>query len=73
MPMVLQMIEVGEETGELSNMLLRLALFFEDEVNSVTKNLSSIIEPILMLIIGASVGFFAVAMIQPIYSSLGNI
>lgn len=72
-PMVTQMIEVGEETGTIGRMLLRLALFYEEEVNSVTKNLSSIIEPILMVIIGAVVGFFAVSMIQPIYSGLGNI
>jgi type IV pilus assembly protein PilC len=72
-PMVIQMIEVGEETGKLSSMLLRLALFFEDEVSGTTKNLASIIEPVLMVIIGAVVAFFAISMLQPIYSSLGNI
>lgn len=72
-PVVIQMISVGEETGKLSNLLLRLALFFEEDVNNTTKNLSTIIEPMLMLIIGVAVGFFAVAMLQPIYSSLGNI
>ena len=72
-PLVTQMIAVGEETGKISEMLLRLAVFFEGEVASVTKNLSTIIEPILMIFIGAAVGFFAVSMLQPIYSSLGNI
>lgn len=72
-PLVTQMISIGEETGKISNMLLRLALFFEEEVNSITKNLSTIIEPILMIIIGAIVGIFVVSMLQPIYSSLGNI
>lgn len=72
-PMVVQMVKVGEETGKISDMLLRLALFFEEDVNNTTKNLSTIIEPILMLIIGAAVGFFAISILQPIYGGLNNI
>jgi type IV pilus assembly protein PilC len=72
-PMVTQMVEVGEETGTIVRMLLRLALFYEEEVTNTTKNLSSIIEPLLMVVIGAMVGFFAISMIQPIYGSLGNL
>ncbi len=70
---VLQMIEVGEETGETSAILIKLAEFFEEEVANATKNLSSIIEPVLMLIIGGIVGFFAISMVQPMYSMLGAI
>lgn len=72
-PMVLQMLKVGEESGKISDMLLRLALYFEEDVNNTTKNMSTIIEPVLMLIIGAFVGFFAISILQPIYGSLGKI
>ncbi|MEK7535435.1 MAG: type II secretion system F family protein, partial [Patescibacteria group bacterium] len=67
---VVQMVEVGEETGETGNILAKLAEFYEDEVAQVTKNLTSIIEPILMLIIGTMVGFFAISVIQPMYGML---
>lgn len=66
--MVNQMVEVGEETGTLGEILTKLAGFYEEEVANVTKGLASIIEPILMIIIGVVVGFFAVSMIQPMYS-----
>lgn len=71
--LVPQMIEVGEETGKTEVVLEKLAEFYEAEVDQITKNLSSIIEPILMLMIGGMVGFFAVAMMQPMYSVLENI
>ena len=72
-PLVVQMIGVGEETGTISKMFLRLAIFYEAEVSEKTKNLSSIIEPLMMVIIGVVVGFFAVSILQPIYGSLGNL
>lgn len=71
--LVTQIIEVGEETGKTETVLQRLAEFYEEEVSQITKNMSSIIEPILMLVIGGGVGFFAVAMLQPMYSVLENI
>ena len=67
-----QMIKVGEETGETSEILEKVAGFYEREVADATKNLSSIIEPILMLIIGGAVGFFAISVVQPIYSMMGS-
>lgn len=70
---VIQMIRVGEETGETSSILAKLADFFEEEVGNATKNMASIIEPILMLIVGAVIGFFAISMIQPMYSMLDAI
>jgi len=71
--LVTQMLGVGEETGQTSNVLQKLADFYEEEVTNATKALASLIEPIIMLVIGAAVGFFAISMIQPMYSMLGAI
>ncbi|MCA9362036.1 type II secretion system F family protein [Candidatus Kaiserbacteria bacterium] len=63
-----EMILVGEETGQIAGMLGELAIFYETEVERKTKDLSTIVEPLLMVVIGGTVGFFALALIAPIYS-----
>jgi len=62
------MILVGEETGKVADMLGQVAEYYEVDVEERTKDLSTIIEPILMLVIGVFVGIFAISMISPIYS-----
>ncbi len=65
---VTQMLEVGEETGTIENILEQLAAHYETEVDDTMRNLSSIIEPLLLLVIGGVVGLLALALIGPIYN-----
>ena len=66
-PMVSQMITVGEETGGLDTMLNKVADFYEDEVAAAVKAMTSILEPIMIIFVGAIVGFVVIAMYMPMF------
>ena len=69
-PMVSHMVRVGEETGELEKMLSKIADFYEDEVDSAIANLTSIIEPLMMIAVGIVVGIIIIAMYLPMFKLL---
>jgi len=65
--MVVQMVAIGEESGSMDSMLLKVADFFDEEVDNLVDNLSSLMEPIIMVILGTLVGGLVVAMYLPIF------
>src|SRR3954464_7738561 len=65
--MVVQMVAVGEETGALDSMLSKIADFYEDEVEAAVKALTSILEPIMIIVVGGIVGFIVIAMYMPLF------
>lgn len=69
----IEIIEVGEETGKSSLILKKLADFYEEEVISIAENLSAVIEPLLILVLGGCVALFAFSVIEPMYSVLSNV
>jgi type II secretory pathway component PulF len=71
--MVTHMISVGEKSGNLSNTFIYLSEYYENEFDDQTKNLSSTIEPVLMIVMGIMVGFVAISVITPIYEITNNL
>jgi type IV pilus assembly protein PilC len=71
-PIVSQMVKIGEESGQIDLVLNHVARFYEQETDEATRNLSTLIEPVLMVIIGIAVGFLAFSIIMPIYDIAGQ-
>ncbi|MBI4127432.1 MAG: type II secretion system F family protein [Parcubacteria group bacterium] len=67
--LVVQMINIGERTGRLSDVLDKMNTFYTREIDATTKTLSTLIEPILMIIIGLGVGFMVIAVLMPIFNA----
>ena len=67
-PMVAQMIMIGEQTGKLDALLAKMATFFQKDVDNVMENLTSLIQPILILVLGAAAGVLVAAILLPIYN-----
>jgi len=72
-PIVSKMISVGEKSGKLDEVLLYLSDFYDDEIDDLSKNLSTVLEPILLVVMGIAVGFVALSIITPIYELTGSI
>jgi type IV pilus assembly protein PilC len=72
-PIFSQMILIGEKSGSLEDSFLYLSSFYQEEVDSILKNLSVILEPVLLILVGIFVGFIALAIITPLYKFTGSI
>ena len=70
--MVLQMAAIGEESGSLDDMLNKAAEFYEEEVDTAVSQLSSLMEPIIMVVLGSIIGTMLVAMYLPLFN-IGNV
>jgi len=71
--LAVRMIGVGEKSGNLDEMLTYISVFFDEEIDNVSKNLTTLLEPVLLLVIGLVVGFVAMAIISPIYTMVGSV
>ncbi|MDG5814477.1 type II secretion system F family protein [Chitinispirillales bacterium ANBcel5] len=72
-PMVIHMISVGEKTGDLSEMLMKVSQFYEEEVDAAVEALTSVIEPIMIVVMGAVIGGILVSMYLPMFDMIGVI
>ncbi|HXH31688.1 MAG TPA: type II secretion system F family protein [Bacteriovoracaceae bacterium] len=72
-PLVTQMIKVGESTGNLDTMLIKVADVFQDEVEELVGNMTKLIEPLILVVLGGIIGFVLIAMYLPIFMSAGGV
>ena len=67
-PMVGQLISLGEESGNMESVLLEVANFYDKEVDTMSKNLTTLLEPIMLIVMGVGIGFVVASVLGPIYS-----
>jgi len=72
LPLVPQMVLIGEKSGAMDQMLERIATYYEDEVDEEIKNISTLIEPVMMIFMGVAIGGVIAAILLPIYSLVGS-
>ncbi|MBI5836058.1 MAG: type II secretion system F family protein [Candidatus Eisenbacteria bacterium] len=72
-PLVVKMLAVGEETGSLDKMLLKISSYYDRDVSSLVKNLATAIEPVLLVVMGVAVLFFALAVFMPMWNLMGAV
>ena len=71
--MVVQMLTVGEETGALDTMLEKIAQFYDDEVTAAVDSLTSILEPVMIAVVGGAVGLAVIALYMPMFNIINLI
>src|SRR5205085_12153968 len=71
--MVTQMIGVGEATGAMDNMLQKIADFYEDEVDSATRDMLAMLEPIIIGLLGVSIGGIVISLYMPLFSMISKL
>jgi type IV pilus assembly protein PilC len=72
-PILVQLVKVGEETGKMDENLMKASEYFEEEVDQSVKNLTTAMEPFIMIVLGVGVGFLVFSVITPIYGLLSNV
>ena len=72
-PILVAMAKIGEQTGKLDESLLRASDYFEREVDQTVKNLTTLLEPFILVVLGIGVAFFIIAIITPIYGLVSSI
>jgi len=72
-PFVVQMVQVGEETGKLDKNLMEIVNFYQKEVNRAVATFTSMLEPVLIIFLGVVVGVLAISVLGPLYGALGTI
>ncbi|MBI3069674.1 MAG: type II secretion system F family protein, partial [Candidatus Levybacteria bacterium] len=71
-PIVIEMVKIGEQTGKIDESLIRLSEYYEREVDQAVKTVTTLFEPIIIMVLGVGVAFLLIAVITPIYSLLSS-